>query len=244
MAELFSNGILHPAGERAATFEVGRGIDPGIHQHVRSVQLGLEKRSVRGINEILPTYCTLFIEYDPMLLSFSTLEMVLRDVESGLEGVLEVPKRIVEIPTCYGGEHGPDLEFVAENAGLGIAEVIALHAGTDYLVYMMGFTPGFTYLGGLNESIATPRLETPRVIIPAGSVGIAGSQTGIYPSDGPGGWRLIGKTPVSLFDPAKRPPTLLEPGHYLRFIPISIEEYAAISDDIKQGRYKVTELSA
>ena len=241
MPGLFREGILHPAGERAATFEVGEGIAPAIHQHVRSILSGLEKRSVQGINEILPTYCTLFIEYDPVFLTFKTLEQLLREVESALEDMSEVAKRIVEIPTCYGGEYGPDLEFVAQHAGLEINEVVGLHAGTDYLVYMMGFTPGFTYLGGLNDSIATPRLATPRVIIPAGSVGIAGSQTGIYPSDGPGGWRLIGKTPLTLFDPAKSPPTLLEPGQYLRFIPILKEQYSQITDDIKLGTFQVTE---
>jgi len=128
--------------------------------------------------------------------------------------------RRVEIPVCYGGEWGPDLDFVARHAGLTTAEVIRRHAAAEYTVYMMGFLPGFPYLGGLDVSIAAPRLETPRRRVPAGSVGIAGEQTGIYPLASPGGWRLIGRTEVALFDLTARPPCLLAPGDQVQFIPI------------------------
>ena len=127
---------------------------------------------------------------------------------------------------------------VAEHNGLTEEEVIALHSGTDYLVYMMGFTPGFTYLGGMSEKIATPRLQTPRTAIPAGSVGIAERQTGVYPIESPGGWQLIGRTPVQLFDPSKQPPVIAEPGDYIRFVPVSPEEYGRIYEEVRNGVYQ------
>jgi KipI family sensor histidine kinase inhibitor len=150
--------------------------------------------------------------------------------QSGVQGLLAMtskdgfqPRR-VEIPTIYGGEYGPDLDFVAQYHHLTPAEVIRIHSGVDYPVYMLGFIPGFAYLGGLDAAIATPRLDQPRTRIPAGSVGIAGAQTGVYPLDTPGGWRIIGRTPLRLFDPLADPPALLSPGDIVRFIPVSEEE--------------------
>jgi KipI family sensor histidine kinase inhibitor len=134
---------------------------------------------------------------------------------------------MVEILTLYGGEFGPDLPFVAEHNGLSINEVIRFHSGTIYPVYMLGFSPGFVYLGGLPEEIATPRLPTPRTLVPTGSVAMAGRQTGVYPIATPGGWRLIGRTPLKLFDPQRDPPTLLRVGDQVRFVPMSEEEYWA-----------------
>lgn len=147
---------------------------------------------------------------------------------------IKVEPTIVEIPVCYGGEYGPDLAHVAAHNGLTEQEVITLHSGGDYLVYTLGFAPGFPYLGGLSEQLATPRRDTPRVRIPAGSVGIAGVQTGIYPLETPGGWQLIGRTPISLFRPHRQPPTLLSSGNRLVFRPISEQEYIQLYERDKQ----------
>ena len=136
---------------------------------------------------------------------------------------------MLEIPVLYGGEMGPDLEFVAQHAGKTPEEVVGIHTSADYLIYMLGFTPGFAYLGGMSGEIAAPRLETPRVKIPAGSVGIAGSQTGVYPIDSPGGWQLIGRTPVRMYDPEREPPILPQAGQYIRFYPIDRAEFDRIS---------------
>ena len=135
---------------------------------------------------------------------------------------------VVEVPTVYGGEFGPDLSFVASHNHLSEAEVISIHGGTDYLVYMLGFIPGFTYLGGMDPRIATPRLSSPRTLIPAGSVGIAGEQTGTYPSDSPGGWQIIGRTPVTMYDMSKAQAALLNAGDYVRYVPIDESEFHRI----------------
>lgn len=135
---------------------------------------------------------------------------------------------VVEIPTVYGGEFGPDLGFVASHNHLTEADVVSIHSGTDYLVYMMGFIPGFTYLGGMDPRIATPRLSSPRTHIPAGSVGIAGEQTGTYPSDSPGGWQIIGRTPLSMYDASREEAALLKAGDYVRYVPIDESAFHCI----------------
>ena len=156
----------------------------------------------------------------------------MRKVEAQVGSLADAPvpaPRVVEIPTAYGGDFGPDLPFVASHNGLSEADVVSIHAGADYLVYMMGFSPGFPYLGGMSERIATPRLTTPRTVIPAGSVGIAQAQTGVYPVESPGGWQLIGRTPIPLFDASRHPPVIVEPGDSIRFVPIGADEYDAIA---------------
>ena len=146
--------------------------------------------------------------------------------------------RVVRVPVCYGGAHGPDLEFVAAHAGLTTDEVVALHSAVAYLVYMLGFTPGFAYLGGMTERIAAPRLDSPRTRIPAGSVGIAGAQTGIYPIESPGGWRLIGRTPLRLFDPRSERPFLLAAGDRARFVPVSGDAWRDVERAVQDGAYE------
>ena len=146
--------------------------------------------------------------------------------------------RVFEIPVCYGGEYGPDIENIAKHAGLTEEEVIEIHSSKDYLIYMLGFLPGFSYLGGLDERIHTPRLANPRIRIPAGSVGIGGSQTGIYPLDSPGGWQLLGMTPVKTYDPEREDPILFEAGNYIRFVPVSEEEYKQIKEQVENGTYE------
>ncbi len=188
----------------------------------------VEEAHIAGIEEIIPSYRSLLVAYDPQLISFEDLTDQLKDIEKTLSGVKIPEHRRVEIPTLYGGEFGPDLDFVARHHGLTSEEVIRIHSSQDYLVYMLGFTPGFAYLGGNLEKIATPRLNTPRVEVPAGSVGIAENQTGIYPIESPGGWQIIGRTPLTLFNPFQPPHFLLMVGDMVRFIPIDDRRYAEL----------------
>ena len=237
--------FLH-AGDQAMVIELGDAIDADLNRRVRNLRLAIENAEVTGVSDLVPTYRSLLVHYDPVRTSADDLEDTLARIESKVdEGSLEKP-RVVHIPTIYGGEYGPDLEFVAEHASLPADEVVEAHSGTDYLIYMMGFSPGFPYLGGLDERLHTPRLETPRTEIPAGSVGIADSQTGVYPVASPGGWSLIGRTPLKLFDPGAEPPSLLAAGDYVRFAPMeSEEEYRAIEASVQSGEYvPVTEVAA
>jgi len=214
-----------PAGDRALVVEVGNEISPEVHQKVRGLVLSLEQSLLPGICELVPTYRSVMIFYDPDIVSFNEFVAHLKQLETHVHAA-ELPEpRIVELPVVYGGDFGPDIKDVAEHHHLSEAEVVALHSGRDYLVYMLGFTPGFCYLGGMNKKLDTPRLETPRSRIPAGSVGIAGLQTGIYPIDSPGGWRIIGRTPQRIFDPQREPPVLIRAGDYVHFTPIVLREY-------------------
>ncbi len=214
-----------PAGERGLVVEFGNAVSIEINNQVRALALALEAAGIPGLIEVVPTYRSLGIEYDPLALSFREAERRVREVAANLDpGTLPAPKR-VEIPTVYGGVYGPDLPFVAEHAGLNQAEVIRLHSQAVYHVYMIGFSAGFAYLGGLPEQLHTPRLPSPRIKVPKGSVAIGGSQTGAYPAETPGGWRIIGRTYVDLFDPLRAIPTPMQPGDTVRFVPITEEEY-------------------
>lgn len=209
-----------PLGDSALSLELGTGIDPLLNARVHALVARLMASPLPGVREVTPAYAALLVHYDPLILDYATV----RDWALGLAGDLpqQVPvsERVIEIPVRYGGEDGPDLDFVARHNGLTPAEVVRIHTATEYRVYMMGFTPGFAYLGGLDARIAAPRLETPRTLIPAGAVGIAGLQTGIYPLASPGGWRLIGRTEARLFDPAADPPCLLAPGEVVKFVEV------------------------
>jgi KipI family sensor histidine kinase inhibitor len=166
--------------------------------------------------EVVPGMNNLTLVFDPLEADCATLAGQLRAAWEAV-GDAPVPGREVEIPVQYGGEFGPDLQVVANHTGLTVREVVQRHAGGEYVVFFLGFQPGFAYLGGLAEALHTPRRSSPRLEVPAGSVGIGGAQTGIYPATSPGGWQLIGRTELPLFDPARRPPTLLQPGDRVRF---------------------------
>lgn len=227
------------AGDRAIIVELGNEISREINRRVMNLAHGIEKTGLRGVSEVVPTYRSLLINYDPLAISMEELVEEIRKIEGQLDE-LDMPKpRVVEIPTAYGGDFGPDIGFVARYNGLTVDEVIDIHSKGEYLIYMLGFTPGFPYLGGMSERIAAPRLKNPRVKIPAGSVGIAETQTGIYSIESPGGWQLIGRTPVRLFDPHKKPYILLNAGDYIRFRPITETEYYQIEKQVKEGTYKV-----
>ena len=221
--------IISPVGDCAISIDFGQVIDPKINRHIRQTIERIQELNLEGIIELVPTYCALLVQYDAMLYSYADMCNIIEPTFS--ESVTNSDNEtvtVIEIPTVYGGEFGPDLGFVASHNNLSEEEVIAIHSGTDYLVYMLGFIPGFTYLGGMDPRIATPRLSSPRTLIPAGSVGIAGEQTGTYPSDSPGGWQIIGRTPVTMYDMSKEEAALLSAGDYVRYVPIDEQEYNRI----------------
>lgn len=220
---------ISPVGDRAISIDFGQVIDPTINRHIRQTIERIKELQLDGIIELVPTYCALLVEYDAMLYSYSEICNIIEPtLEEGMTNTTNELVTVVEVPTVYGGEFGPDLSFVASHNHLSEDEVISIHSGTDYLVYMLGFIPGFTYLGGMDPRIATPRLSSPRTLIPAGSVGIAGEQTGTYPSDSPGGWQIIGRTPVTMYDMSKAQAALLKAGDYVRYVPIDESEFHRI----------------
>ncbi len=224
-------------GDRALSVVFGNEITPAVNQKVRSFCLAAEKSDIAAIVELVPAYCSVMVCYDPAVMRINELIACLRTLLNQMDEMELLPALVLELPVLYGGAAGPDLEFVAKHAGMTADEVIALHTSPEYLIYMLGFAPGFAYLGGLNPAIATPRKETPRIKIPAGSVGIAANQTGVYPVDSPGGWQLIGRTPVKLYDPQREEPILLEAGQYIKFYSIDKEEYDQIKSMETRGGY-------
>lgn len=228
------------AGDSAIVMEFGDTIEKEINAKIAAVVENLKKKNIDGILDILPTYRSILINYDPVKISYGEMVETLNGLSKSDKAKESDEVRLIEIPTLYGKEYGPDIDFVAENANLSVDEVIKIHSGTDYLVYMMGFIPGFTYLGGLDPRIATPRLKSPRLKIEPGSVGIAGSQTGMYPLESPGGWQLIGRTPLKLFDDTKEPPVFIQAGDYIRYVSIDKEEYDKIEKEVENDTYKVS----
>jgi KipI family sensor histidine kinase inhibitor len=236
---IYEEPRLLAGGDRAIFVEFGDAIHPELNRRVRHLMLAIAREKIPGVIETVPTYRSLLVYFEPLEISARKLKDTLRRLAHSA-GEMELAKpRLIEIPTAYGGEYGPDLEFVAAHNNLTPEEVIELHTSANYLIYMIGFMPGFPYLGGMSLKIAAPRLETPRTKIPAGSVGIAGTQTGIYPMESPGGWRLIGRTPLKLFDPSREPPALFQAGDYLTFTSITPEEFNQIKEAVEQGKYAV-----
>lgn len=233
-----SNIRILTAGDSSILVEFGKEISEEINRKITATVQLMKKQNIEGVVDVIPAFCSLLINYDPRVIAYE-------DIKERIQALLKVEvkgsagiKRIYEIPVCYGGEYGPDLLNIAKNAGLSEEEVIKIHSGRDYLIYMLGFLPGFCYLGGLDERIHTPRLANPRLKISAGSVGIGGSQTGIYPLDSPGGWQLMGMTPVKTYDPEREVPILVEAGDYIRFVPVDEEEYQRIKELVDRGEYQ------
>lgn len=223
-------------GDTAFAIEFGTRIAPEINALVHRTAALLSDATLEGVIETVPTFRSLLVHYDPRVTSAATLQAKLAELELG-EAALDAPRRIWRIPVLYGGEAGPDLAEVAAATGLSEDAVIALHSGTLFRVYVQGFLPGFAYLGDLPAALDLPRLTTPRVRVPAGSVAIAQRMAGIYPVESPGGWRLIGNTPLRFFDPALTPPTLFSPGDGVRFVPVEATEHASIRQAVNEGRY-------
>ncbi len=228
-------------GDKAFFIEFGNVIAPELSRRVRRLLLAIQNVRIPGVTETVPAYRSLLVHYDPLKISPTELRGRLETLEQSAADSEFPEPMVTEIPTAYGNEYGPDLEFVAKHNGLSPEEVVRIHTGNVYPIYMIGFIPGFAYLGGASSRIATPRLGTPRSRIPGGSVGIAGNQTGIYPAESPGGWQLIGRTPIELFQSHKEPPALLQAGNHVIFVRITPQEFTRIKEEVQQGTYRVKE---
>jgi len=207
-----------PLGDSSVLIQLGDEIDLTINQHVHALANLIITSPINGVVEVVPAYATLLVHYDSLILSFTQIKDHLRAQISQMEEIESRKPRRIEVPVRYGGEMGPDLEFVASHCGLRVEDVIRIHSEKIYTVYMMGFTPGYPYMGKLDDVLIMQRLETPRTRVPAGTVAIAGSQTGIYSIESPGGWRLIGWTSLKLFEPESESPFLFSPGDEVKFI--------------------------
>lgn len=230
---------LMPAGDSALVVEFGDKIDENVNAHVHALARKIEEQHIEGIVEVVPTFRSVLVQYDVFVCSYSKISDMILGLADHLDGFDKTTKKIVKIPCCYGARFGLDLADMEKLTGLDRDEIIAIHSATDYKIYMLGFLPGFVYLGGLDKRIEVPRLKTPRVKIRKGAVGIGGNQTGIYPMDSPGGWRLMGATPIDLYDENREPPILLAAGEYIRFVPISILDYYDIRQEILKGTYRL-----
>lgn len=211
---------IYPVGDAALGIAFGDKIDVQANAQVQALAEILAQSPLPGMGESVPAYTSLLVHYDPLVLTWAEMETHVRQAISQLAERPAVSGRLVEIPVQYGGAAGPDLAALAARHGLSEREVISIHSQQVYRVYMIGFTPGFAYMGEVDARIATPRLESPRTVVPAGSVGIAASQTGIYPLESPGGWQIIGRTALTLFDAQRDPPSLLAMGDEVRFVPV------------------------
>jgi len=226
---LYDHARFRISGDRGLLVEYGEGVDLEVNEKVRKMAEIITASNIDGLESIVPAYRSLSITYDPLRTTLDALQRRLVELEDTLDQARVPASRTVVIPVCYGGEFGPDIQFVASYNHLTVDEVVTLHTQRSYHIFAVGFIPGFCYLGGLDERLHTPRLETPRAHVPSGSVGIAEAQTGVYPLDSPGGWRLIGRTPLKLFAPLRPVPFLYKAGDRIEFITISEDEYRKIA---------------
>ncbi len=227
-----------PVGDTGLVVEFGDRIDRDLSRLVLALDARVKAADLPGVIETVPTFRSLMVHLDPRLTDFDRLEQAVRPLTTGLTTKAE-PGRRWFMPSCYEGEYAPDIDDVAARTGLTADAVVDLHSGRDYHVYMIGFLPGYPYMGDLPDALALPRRDDPRVVVPAGSIAIAMTMTAIYAVASPGGWHLIGRTPVRLFDPARRPAALLRPGDRVRFEPVPLADYAAIERACADGSYQV-----
>lgn len=228
---------VKPLGDQAVIIEVAKKMSRHAQIAIRGIAKILDETSPSWLIEYIPAYTTITILYQPDAFisytksPFETVRMELQKLFPHVHDTSDFEEKTIKIPVLYGGHSGPDLQFVATHNGLTEEEVIQIHTARDYVVHMIGFAPGFPFIGGMSEKIATPRKDTPRLVIPARSVGIAGTQTGVYPIETPGGWQLIGRTPLELFLPNQAVPSLLKAGDKIRFYPITAVEYEEMRGD-------------
>lgn len=227
-----------PAGDLALSIELGEEISVEINTRVRALEYLIAQKAVPGVVETVPSYRALLVYYDPSVVGYDALCAQLGALAEQATAAATPPARDVELPCCYGGELGPDLEAAAHRLELAVDELVRLHAGAEYLVYFIGFTPGLPYMTGAPERLTIPRLDTPRVKVPAGSVAIGGIQCCIYPVESPGGFWLLGRTPVRLYDPEAAEPILLKPGDRVRFRRVERDEFDDIAARVAAGRYR------
>lgn len=226
---IFKHPRFRVVGDTGALVQLGDGINRETNLRVHCLVDVIESSAFPGLIEVIPAYNSLLVNYNPAICSYDSVVRFIESVESGLESGIPRKPRLVEIPVLYDEEFGPDLEYVARLNSLSVNEVVDIHTSGEYLVYMLGFTPGFAFLGGMSDRIRAPRLDTPREKVKAGSVGIAGSQTGIYPIESAGGWRLIGRTPTVVFKPDRADPFLYRAGDLVRFRPVTRSEFDHLS---------------
>ncbi len=209
--------------------ELGCSISLDVNQKVHSFDRAISQLNLPGVEECVPTYRSLLVYFNPLKIKYEKLVFLLKDLEKGLDELSVSPvRRTIDVPVVYGKEFGPDIDHVAKYHNLSEEDVIRIHSGRNYMVYMIGFVAGFPYLGEVADEIATPRLRIPRVRVPAGSVGIAEKQTGIYPCESPGGWQIIGRTHLKLFDIDNHPPALIRPGDIVKFRPVGKDEHLTL----------------
>ena len=226
------------AGDSAVSVQFGEAIDPEIYGRVRALNEDLKREKIPGVTEAIPTFRSLMVQYDPRRLPYEQLRQQLENRLEKLGRAQQPPKKVITIPVCFGGDWGEDLEGVAQYHGTSPEEIVRLFCSAEFLIYMLGFTPGYPYIGGVPQGLVTPRLDSPRLKVPAGAVGIGSEQLGIYPIESPGGFRLVGNTPVRLYDPRNlEHPVLLEAGEYIRFVSIGPEEYQQIRRQVEEGSY-------
>jgi inhibitor of KinA len=230
---LYSKTLYFLMGDRGLLLEFGDEIRREINEKVRRMALAIQAEAAEGIIETIPTYRSLLIIYNPSILPIEDLKKRLNRIEEGLQQIAFPEPKLTHIPVIYGGIYGPDLEGVAKYHQVSPEEVVQLHCSKPYLIYMVGFMPGFPYMGELPQALATPRLKTPRLSVPKGSVAIAQRQTGIYSMESPGGWQILGRTTVELFNPMRDPPALLQMGDFVQFYPISEKEFEEMKNNTK-----------
>lgn len=235
---------LLPAGEGGLVVEFGNSISEEINGRVSAFCKAYEARPIRGVRELVPTFRSVMVYYDCGQISYRMLTWKIKRLLKHCADAAQKSRRIFVIPVCYEEKYAPDMASVMAHTGLSREEVIERHSAPDYLIYMLGFLPGFAYLGGLDPAIVTPRLQSPRTKIEAGSVGIGGEQTGIYPLDSPGGWQLIGKTPLKVYDAERQTPILYQAGDMIRFRRISEVEFDIIAEAVRQNTYQYEILEA
>lgn len=240
MHNTIRNVSMLTAGEQGLVADFGSVISEDVNMLVQQLARILSNQRIPGVTEVVPTYRSVMIYFDPILITRSELIKIVYSCLAQVvtDRIEQAPRRVIIIPVCYGGVFGPDMDFVVRRTGLSIQEVIAIHTAKSYLVYMLGFTPGFPYLGGLPEHLVVPRLEKTRSKIPEGSVGIAARQTGFYTVESTGGWRIIGRTPVKAFNHAAENPFAFVAGDYLQFQSVCVDEFFAIRRQVEAGTYQ------